>query len=178
MVTGADFARQAESSKYDKITYSEKDCQAFVEQVLFDSGVRKENGKAYNWTGSNSMFRNALSEKGTISEFIDRYSELPLGAWVFIVKFDGGEKGRGYNDSEGNACHVGIYIGGGLVRDSTRSTKSGRDGVGTRSIKDFNYIGLCRYLDYFNQSMDNKGKVKLILSNIEKEIAELRECLL
>ena len=175
MITGREFAAQAEKKEYDKIKYSQRDCQGFVEQVLYDCGVRRPDGSAYNWKGSNSMWRNALSEKGTIAEFIDRYSEIPLGSWVFMIKFDGGEKEKGYNDGEGNAPHVGIYIGGGLVRDSTRSTKTGRDGVGTRSIKDFNYVGLCKYLDYSLPSVDNeiKDKIISILTNIKKEIALL-----
>ncbi len=173
MITGREFAAQAENPKYDKIKYSQWDCQRFVEEVLFDCGVKKPDGKPYNWKGSNSMWRNALSEKGTIAEFIDRYGELPPGAWVFMVKFDGGEKEKGYNDGEGNATHVGIYIGGGLVRDSTRSSKTGRDGVDTRSIKDFNHAGLCKYLDYSLPSVDNeiKDKIASILSNIKNEIA-------
>lgn len=173
-VTGKHFAETAENPKYNKIKYSEKDCQAFVEQVLFDSGVHRPNGSRYNWAGSNSMWRNALSGRGTISDFIDLYGEIPLGAWVFMVKYDGGEKEKGYSDGEGNATHVGIYIGGGQVRDSTRSTKTGRDGVGTRPVTDFNMVGLCKYLDYNVIGVDNNNQIRSILSNIEEEIKTIR----
>ena len=173
MVSGVHFAQVAERPEYDKLKYNDSDCQDFVERVLYDSGCRKPDGGRYNWAGSNSMWRNALSSRGTISEFIDRYGEIPIGSWVFILKFDGGEKDRGYQDGEGNASHVGIYIGGGLVRDSTRSTKTKRDGVGTRSINDFNAVGLCKYLDYSVSSVNNNNQIKSILSNMMDEIRRI-----
>lgn len=177
MVTGKQFADQAKSSKYDKIKYSQLDCQGFVEQVLFDSGCRKADGKAYNWKGSNSMWRNALSWKGTISECKAAFGKIPEGAWVFIVKYDGGEKDRGYNDSEGNACHVGIYIGNDKTKDSTRISGK-RDGVGERPLTDWNRIGLCTYLDYGNSNKDNNyskiheliEKIRTLLSELERMI--------
>lgn len=153
MITGKQFAEQARSAKYDNIKYSQADCQGFVEKVLYDTGCRKSDGQAYNWKGSNSMWRNALSWKGTLEECRNKYGEIPLGAWVFIVKFDGGEKDRGYNDSEGNAVHVGIYVGNDETRDSTRTSK--RDGVGYRPLKDWNRVGLCKYLDYSVNNKDN-----------------------
>ena len=178
MVTALHFADVADDTKYNAYKYSDLDCQAFVEKVLFDSGVHKSDGSAYNWRGSNSMWRSALSWRGTIAEAIERFGTVPDGAWTFIVKHDGGEKDRGYNDGEGNASHVGIYVGGGIVRDSTRSTKTKRDGVGTRSINDFNMIGLCKYLDYNNEIVNNNSQIRSILDNIEKELQEIRRMLL
>lgn len=154
MITGKKFAEQARSAKYDNIKYSQADCQGFVEKVLYDSGCRKPDGSAYNWKGSNSMWRNALSWKGTEEECIKKFGCVPLGAWVFIVKNDGGEKEKGYHDSEGNAVHVGIYVGNDETRDSTRTSK--RDGVGYRPLKDWNRVGLCKYLDYSVNNKDNK----------------------
>ena len=98
------------------------------------------------------MWRVALTWKGTIEECLHMYGEIPVGAWVFIVKNDGGEKERGYNDKEGNAKHVGIYVGGDLpVRDSTRNSK--RDGVGYRSINDFTHVGLPYMIEFFDNSL-------------------------
>ena len=84
-----------------------------------------------------------------------KFNCIPLGAWVFIVSWDGGEKEKGYNDSEGNAKHVGIYCNHSSkpVRDSTRNTLTGdkhRDGVGYRSIDAFNYVGLPFMIDFKN----------------------------
>ena len=178
MVTALHFADVADDPKYNKYRYDDLDCQAFVEKVLYDSGVHKPDGSAYNWKGSNSMCRSALSWRGTLAEAVERFGTVPDGAWTFILKNDGGEKDRGYNDGEGNASHVGIYVGGGIVRDSTRSTKTKRDGVGTRSINDFNMIGLCKYLDYNNEIVNNNSQIKSILDNIEKELQEIRRLML
>ena len=178
MVSAVHFADVADDPSYNKYKYTDLDCQAFVEKVLYDSGVRKPDGSAYNWKGSNAMWRSALSWRGTIAEAVDKFGQVPDGSWVFMLKYDGGEKDRGYNDGEGNASHVGIYVGGGLVRDSTRSTKTKRDGVGLRSISDFNMVGLCKYLDYDIGNVDNKSQIKSILDDIEKRLEDLRRVLL
>lgn len=151
MIDNITFADQARSEKYTGVPYSKMDCQRFVEEVLKDTGTRKADGTPYNWRGSNSMWRNALSWKGTVAECVKKFGCVPLGAWVFIVCQDGGEKEKGYNDKEGNAKHVGIYCGnsGTPVRDSTRSTK-GRDGVGYRTMDAFTHVGLPFMIDYKN----------------------------
>lgn len=145
-VQGNTYATQAMSERYTGIPYSRLDCQGFVEEVLKDCGVRKSDGTAYNWKGSNSMWRNALKWKGTIQECMTEFGCIPLGSWVFIVKHDGGEKDRGYNDNEGNASHVGIYCNDSNepVRDSTKTSK--RDGVGYRKLDGFTHIGLPKML--------------------------------
>ena len=151
MVTGKEYAIQACSSKYDGIPYSKMDCQAYVEEVLADCGVRNSNGKRYNWKGSNDMWRNALKWRGTIQDALDKFGSIPDGAWVFIIKNDGGEAERGYHDGEGNATHVAIYCrpdNPEPVRDSTRSTKTKRDGVGYRSLDAFTHVGLPTVIDY------------------------------
>ena len=178
MISAVHFADVADDPKYNKYKYDDMDCQKFVEKVLYDSGVRKPDGSAYNWKGSNSMWRSALSWRGTIAEAVEKFGQIPDGAWAFMLKYDGGEKDRGYTDGDGNASHVGIYVGGGLVRDSTRSTKTKRDGVGHRSISDFNMVGLCKYLDYNVGNVDNKSQIKSILDDIEKRLEDLRRVLL
>lgn len=118
-VTLTEFAEKAKTGGYIGIAYNVLDCQAFVERVLIDCGVRKSNGTVYDYKGSNSMWRNALSWKGTIAEAVAKYGELPVGFWLFTVKNDGGEVERGYHDNEGNAAHVGIYLGNGKAIHST-----------------------------------------------------------
>ena len=178
MMTAGHFAQVAESSKYDSWKYADHDCQDFVECVLYDSGVRKPDGSRYNWKGSNSMWRSALSWRGTIAEAVEKFGKIPPGSWAFMVKNDGGETERGYHDGEGNATHVGIYIDGGRVRDSTRSTKTKRDGVGYRSVNDFNMIGLCKYLDYNVENVNNNNQIKSILDDIDNKLREIRRLLL
>ena len=147
-VAGTTYATQAQSDRYTGVPYSKLDCQAFVEEVLKDCGVRKPVGSVYNWKGSNSMWRNALRWKGTIEECRRLFNGIPLGAWVFIVKNDGGEVARGYHDNEGNASHVGIYCREGTepVRDSTKTAK--RDGVGYRKLDGFTHVGLPTMITY------------------------------
>ena len=181
MITGAKFAQQGKSDKYNNIKYTQLDCQAFVEKVLYDSGCRKSDGSAYNWKGSNSMWRNALSWRGTLADCKSKFGCIPVGAWVFMVKYDGGEKEKGYNDGEGNATHVGIYVGDQLTRDSTRNTK-GRDGVGYRPLSDWNMVGLCKYLDYNSTNKDNTvedcisviNAIRLQLNDLERMIKDVR----
>lgn len=162
MLHGEEFAVQAMSEKYTGVPYSKLDCQAFVEEVLKDCGVRKPDGTPYNWKGSNSMWRTALSWKGTIKEALTRFGSIPLGSWTFIVKNDGGEKERGYTDNEGNASHVGIYCNYGEepVRDSTK-TKT-RDGVGYRKLDGFTHIGLPKMIVFTTDPMDKTDALNAV----------------
>lgn len=152
MKTGVEYAEQAKLSKYDKIKYEQYDCQAFCELVLKDLGVRQPNGAIYNWKGSNDMYRHAVSWVGTIDECRKKFGYIPIGSWAFMWDTTGNEKQRGYYDGLGNASHVGIYIGGDTVRDSTKiKNASGqiiRDGVGSRPLKQFQKIGLPSMLDF------------------------------
>ena len=171
MVTGEEYARQAQSSKYDGLSYEKADCQKFVELVLIDCGVKKPYGKPYDWKGSNSMWRNALAWKGTVEECIAKYGRIPLGAWVFIVKNDGGEVERGYHDNEGNAKHVGIYVSQTdperAVRDSTETRT--RDGVGYRKLEGFNMVGLPTMITY---NLDNNTSNVTVTKQMALEALE------
>lgn len=177
-VTGNVFAEQACSEKYTGVPYSKLDCQGFVEQVLKDCGVRKSTGLAYNWRGSNDMWRHALLWRGTIEECIDLYGDIPLGAWVFIVKNDGGEVARGYHDDFGNASHVGIYCrrDDNPVRDSTLT--STRNGVGYRALKGFTSVGIPTMIDF---TVDKSDKTALhaisVLRNPKASDTEILEAL-
>ena len=163
MITGIEFAEQARSDAYNGITYDQLDCQAWVERVAKDAGIRKPNGSIYNWKGSNDMWRNIPGWKGSLDECRTVFGEIPLGAWVFIRKTDGGEKDRGYNDNLGNFTHVGIYCRTGMdpVRDSTRY--SSRDGVGYRQLKSFTHVLLPDFISYAaDQQPDILEDVKVL----------------
>ena len=173
MITGSQFAEQAKSERYNTLKYSQCDCQGFVERVLYDCGVRKPDGSRYDWRGSNHMWRDALSWKGTKEECIAKFGEIPLGAWVFQLVFNGDERERGYYDNEGNAQHVGIFVGGEVCRDSTK-IQNKRDGVGDRPLKDWNRIGLCKLIDYQTPIKDNNtDRFISILSDLRKLLTEL-----
>ena len=179
MKTGREYAEQAKLSKYDKLKYSQYDCQAFAELVLKDIGVRSSSGAVFNWKGSNDMARNAVSWIGTKEECIKQFGAIPLGAWAFIWENKtGNEKARGYSDGLGNYSHIGIYVGGDIVRDSTRWKNSSgeyvRDGVADRALSAFNRIGLCKYLDFGTKSdYNDPAGVAQIISEIRDRLNEL-----
>ena len=143
--TGQDMAEQAVTGGYVGQPYSKWDCQAFVEQVLKDLGVRKPDGNPYNWKGSNSMFRNHIRWRGTIEECKQKFGCIPQGAFMFLVKHDGGEEERGYHDDLGNASHVGLYVGTSPlpVMDSQPT-----GGVQYRKLSIFTHVGLMDMIDY------------------------------
>ena len=164
MISASVFAENALLPKWDKFTYTQLDCQAFVEAVLKDIGIRKKDGSVYNWRGSNSMYRTYFSWRGSVDECITAFGSVPLGAFVYIWD-PTGETEVGYTDGLGNAKHVGIYCGNDIVRDSTRSTKTKRNGVGTRSMSGFNRVTLFSGLDY-NLSTDYNDPVDNLLTSI------------
>lgn len=172
MISASVFAENALLSKWDKYKYTDLDCQAFVEAVVKDIGVRKENGEPYNWRGSNSMYRNCYTWRGTVEEAVKKFGAVPLGAFVYIWKPDGAEE-VGYSDGLGNCSHVGIYCGNGIVRDSTRSTKTGRNGVGSRPLSDFNRVTLFEALDY-NRNISYNDRVTGLIESINKIREELK----
>ncbi len=146
--TGADMAEQAITGGYVGTPYSKLDCQGFVEQVLKDLSVRKPDGTPYNWRGSNSMWRNYIKWKGTIAECKAKFGEIPLGAFMFLVKYDGGEVEKGYHDDQGNASHVGLYVGSSTLpcMDS-----QGNRGVDYCKLNVFTHVGLMDMIDYYNE---------------------------
>ena len=176
MITGQMFADCALDSRWNKYKYSQLDCQAFVEENLKFLGIKKPDGSYYNWRGSNSMFRNFYSWRGTKEECIKQFGAVPVGAFVYIWD-ETGQEAVGYTDSLGNAKHVGIYCGNNIVRDSTRSTKTKRDGVGTRSLDDFNMVTLFSAIDYELSPDYNKPVEKLLITinRIREELKRMEE---
>lgn len=172
MIKASVFAECALLPKWDKYHYDQLDCQGFVEAVLKEIGIRKPNGSPYNWRGSNSMFRTYFSWRGSVEECVKKFGEIPVGAFVYIWD-PTGETEVGYSDGLGNAKHVGIYCGPNTVRDSTRSTKTKRDGVGTRGIAGFNMVTLFSGLDY-ELSTDYNDPVDNLLITINSMRTELK----
>lgn len=145
--TGVDIVKQAIAGNYVGTPYSILDCQAFVEQVLHDLGVRKPDGTSYNWRGSNSMWRNHITWRGSIEECRTKFGSIPQGAFLFLLKWDGGERERGYGDGLGNASHVGLYLGTSPLpcMDSQPSR-----GVDYCKLNVFTHVGLMGMIDYYN----------------------------
>lgn len=142
MITGAHIADVAEHCGLIGTPYRELDCQAFVEEVLKRAGL-----KIINYRGSNHMWRELVCERRWIVN-----NDIPIGALVFIVRFDGGEKKRGYNDAMGNATHVGIYLGNGQVIHSTTG------GVQYGKLTRFTDFGLVKDVDYEGGKQDESDE--------------------
>lgn len=178
--TGSQFAENALLPKWEKYTYAQLDCQAFVEDVLKDIGVRKPDGTAYNWRGSNSMYRNYYSWRGSVEECKRVFGDVPVGAFVYVWD-PTGEEEVGYHDGLGNAKHVGIYCGNNVVRDSTRYKRNGeyvRNGPGTTTLTNFNKVTLFSGLDY--NKKENYNAIEIIMAavdRIRKELTVIEEAL-
>lgn len=158
MVDAIAYAEQAYSYRDSHIPYKELDCQAFVEKVLRDCGVSR------NWRGSNDMWRSALKWRGTYTEALVKFGCIPRGAWLFTVKQDGGEKKRGYNDSDGNACHVGIFTGQGY--GAMHSTTGGVQQC-AGDDKRWTHVGLATDIDYNVEGLTDREMLEKILAYLE-----------
>ena len=172
--TGEELAKCALLDKWNKYKYEQLDCQAFVEEVIKDLGIRKPDGSIYNWRGANSMYRNYYTFRGTIDECIAKYGCLPVGAFVYVWTATGQEL-VGYYDDLGNCKHVGLFCGDNIVRDSTRSTKTHRDGVGSRTLDGFTHCSLFSGVDYniTNSYNSSEEDIKKLLSSMQKNLDEL-----
>lgn len=93
--------------KYLGTPYSTMDCQAYIERVMADAGIRK------NLAGSNTWYRFALNHGwvGTPEACKQTYGRIPKGAFLFILTEDGKEPTKYQGDGIGNASHIGIYTG-------------------------------------------------------------------
>lgn len=168
-IPGSDVAEQAKTGGYLGTPYEELDCQAFVEKVLYDLNVRKKDGTPYNWRGSNSMWRNYIKWKGTISECVQKFGMIPLGAFLFVVKNDKGEEAKGYHDGQGNARHVGLYVGNGQAMHSPAPGKT----VCYVSDTHFTHVGLMDMIEYENNPTTiSKAEVLKALEILTKYIKE------
>ena len=141
-ISGKQIADTAVNSGLLGTPYAKMDCQAFVEAVLAKAGLR-----IINYRGSNHMWRELVYDRNSV-----RGNTVPAGALVFIVRFDGGEKKRGYHDDAGNATHVGIALGDGRVMESTTG------GVQYGNLSRFTDFGLIKDVDYTEKGTSDGGE--------------------
>ena len=145
--------------------YSKYDCQAYVEKVLRDCGVNR------NWRGSNHMWREALSWRGSVEECIARFGEIPPGACLFTVKNDGGERARGYKDNDGNAAHIGIYTG--VNGGARHSTTGGVQDCKAPDSKRWTHVGFLKDVDFSSYLETAEPKQSQISDKMRKIISDL-----
>lgn len=126
-------------------SYEELDCQALLEVMLKDVGIKK------NWKGSNAMYRD-MAWVGTPEECKKKFGSIPVGTWIFILRQDRNEPAEYRKDGIGNADHVGVKTGGrkGVIHSSAM-----KDMVAESEFKDktipnggWNRVGFCKLLDY------------------------------
>ncbi len=126
-------------------SYSEMDCQEFIERCLASVGIR------IDLKGSNAWLRE-MTWTGSPEECMQIFGVIPKGAFLFIHAFDGGEEKRGYHDGKGNASHIGMKTGRG--KGAIHSSQS-RGCVAESEFHDktirnggWNVVGLWDRLDY------------------------------
>ena len=104
------------------------------------------------------MWRNHITWKGTIEECRKKFGQIPLGAFLFLLKWDGGEEERGYHDGLGNASHVGLYTGTSPlpVMDSQESR-----GVDYCKLSVFTHVGLMDMVDYYTEPIPGRDQTAL-----------------
>ena len=133
-----------QGSKYLGRDYDDLDCQALVEAMLRDVGIRQ------NWRGSNAMYRD-MAWVGTPEECVQKFGSVPAGALLYILK-DSGEPAMYQGDGVGNADHVGVRTIGGQGAIHSSSSKGGvvESVFKGKTIKNggWNRVGFCRLLDY------------------------------
>ena len=130
--------------KYLGRTYSQMDCQAFVEQCLADAGLN------VNLTGSNAWYR-AMTWVGTPEECRAKFGSIPVGAFLYILEQNGKEPNQYKADGLGNASHIGIYIGresGAIHSSYSRGGVYYSPFTGSTINGGWNRVGLWTELDY------------------------------
>ena len=122
--------------------YAETDCQAFVERCLKDIGIR------LNLPGSNAWYRR-MTWTGTPEECRARFGRVPAGAFLFILKDDGGEPAKYRADGIGNASHIGIRTADGAIHSSASRGCVAKSAVAEKTVRGgWNRVGLWDALDY------------------------------
>lgn len=183
-ISGDEFADLALAYDPDvtgqQIPYSQLDCYGFVQKVWRDIPAVGSSGSLVNpqsqGIGTNSLWRQNVSPyptwtfntespegddptpvlwvKGTISDIINDYGDIPAGALLFhqIGEDDPPEIPSYYRgDGIGNYAHVGIYCGDDIVMQSGGQDASQVPGGGVhRSVYDpaaWNYCAFVVYVD-------------------------------
>ena len=163
-----------QGDKYIGTPYSTVDCQALVERCLADAGLNK------NLAGSNAWYRECRKNgwTGSPEECKRKFGLIPKGAFLFILKNDGGEVQRGYHDGLGNASHIGLYTGRGkgAIHSSSSRGQVCESAFSGKTIPNggWNTVGLWKQLDYgstVNQILKGSDNVG-ILDDIFGSIAQ------
>lgn len=157
-MTGEQCIKNANINELIGIPYNKLDCQALIEVILMRGGITYKN-----FRGSNHMWREMVRNRR------DKYTNIKPGTILFTVKYDGGEKKRGYNDNYGNACHVGMYVGNGYEGNVIHSTAGGVQWDDISSSR-WNWAADCIY---FDRVEDSQTDLEQYFSEFIKELEKL-----
>ena len=162
-MTGEQCIKNANINELIGIPYSKLDCQALIEKIFMRGGIQCKN-----FRGSNHMWREMVTNRR------DKYTNIIPGAILFTVKLDGGEKKRGYHDSYGNACHVGMYVGNGYEGNVIHSTAGGVQWDDISSNR-WNWAADCIYFDRVEDSQtDFEQYFSEFVEELEKLISKYK----
>lgn len=137
-----------EGDKYLGRSYSEMDCQEFVERAMRDAGLKM------NLAGSNAWLREVMKNGwvGTPEECAKKFGSVPTGALLFIHSFNGKEPERYQGDGIGNASHIGIvtHRNDGAIHSSSSRKMVCTSKFADKTIKNggWNRIGLYNKFAY------------------------------
>lgn len=157
-MTGKECIEKANINGLIGISYNKLDCQALIEKILMRGGINCKN-----FRGSNHMWREMVTNRR------DKYTNIIPGTILFTVKLDGGEKKRGYHDSYGNACHVGMYVGNGYEGNVIHSTAGGVQWDFISSSR-WNWAADCIY---FDRVEDSQTDLEQYFSEFVEELEKL-----
>ena len=143
MIKAADLAKIGQ--RFLGCSYSDMDCQEFIERCLADLGLYKD------LPGSNAWFRE-MTWTGSPEECVSRFGCVPPGAFLFIVENDGREPQRYRGDGKGNASHMGLKTGTGLgaIHSSASRGMVAESNFADKTIRNggWNRVGLWDRVDY------------------------------
>ena len=127
--------------------YKKMDCQAFIEWCLRKCGMNKD------LAGSNAWYRE-VKRNGVIltpEECVRQLGRVPAGAFLFILKQDGGEPAKYKPDGLGNADHIGIVTGrgeGAIHSSASRGCVAESSFKGKTISGGWNRVGLWNQVEY------------------------------
>ena len=97
------------------------DCQGVIEYVLRELGITA------SYRGTNHMWREMFSEKGTIADGVEKHGEIPIGACILICDYD--TTPNGYSETP-DCNHIYLKIADGYLLHASSSN-------GKLMIRDF-----------------------------------------
>lgn len=159
------FAETAEQ-KYKTVKYKECDCQAFVEACA------KAAGHYFNARGTNDMWRNYMSSKGSTSSFT-----LAVGDVVYKWREESSKLPERYRgDGNGDFYHIGIVtnLNPYTVCHSANSKENGKKDTFTTLDALAKTWSHCGTLKNTSATLDEDKDIAAAIEHLEAALEILR----